>query len=236
MRYAIIDGDIVAFLASAVEPDDSIKAKKRADELVVDICESCFADDYLLYVKGPNNFRDNYDTYKRNRSGGERPSSLESVRTHLANVHGMRAPAGEADDICVIQAQDFLDDGVDYVICSIDKDLRQMPGLHYNIRKNEITRVEEQEGFRFLMLQCLTGDRVDGIDGIRGIGPVKGNKILDEAEDLYEAVGRAWAAKYPDDWKEGLAKCYNLVYMRRRKDELRILPLPEEFYAWEKEA
>ena len=229
MTVCIIDGDIVAFMAAASHPDDSIAAKKRAEQLIDDICESCFTVEFMLFTKGVNNFRDQYDSYKNNRSGGERPATLEAVRTYITNQFGMRSDNAEADDYCCVQAQEFLDEGVDYVICTIDKDLRQMPGKHFNIKKNELSVVTEQEGFRFLMLQCLMGDRVDGIEGIRGIGPVKGNKILDEAEDLYAAVAQAWADKHPDDWQERLAKVYNLVYMRRRRCDLKILPLPQEF-------
>lgn len=223
----IIDGDIVAFMAAAVEPDDFEAAKQRTLEVIEDIQESLFCEDYEIFVKGDGNFRHSYDDYKSNRKG-ERPATLEPIRDFIATL-GTRAHGAEADDYCVIAAQESLDRDEPYIIATVDKDLRQMPGIHYNIRRNETSRVTEEEGFYFLMQQCIMGDSGDGIQGIRGLGPKKSAAILDEADDLPKAVAATWQKYFPDDWEERLAKVYNLVYIRRYENELGVLPLPEMF-------
>ena len=66
----------------------------------------------------------------------------------------------------------------------IDKDLRQVPGLHINYqhaRDNgnwEPETVTEEAANRFHMFQTLTGDAVDGYKGLPGCGPKGAEKIL----------------------------------------------------------
>ncbi|MDD9816698.1 MAG: hypothetical protein OXU61_00955, partial [Gammaproteobacteria bacterium] len=64
------------------------------------------------------------------------------------------------------------------VIAGIDKDLKQIPGNHYNFNKQLHEFVDDDNANLNLMLQCLTGDTSDNIPGIKGIGPAKAGKIL----------------------------------------------------------
>jgi 5'-3' exonuclease len=77
----------------------------------------------------------------------------------------------------------------------IDKDLNQFRGHHYNYRKKEKYYVSEFAGWHSFYLQILTGDRVDNIQGLKGIGPAKGAKLLKDCttvEELYQAVFEAY--------------------------------------------
>jgi 5'-3' exonuclease len=77
----------------------------------------------------------------------------------------------------------------------IDKDLNQFRGWHYNYRKKEKYYVSEFEGLTAFYTQILTGDRIDNIIGLKGIGPVKAKRILAECtneNELYEAVLKAY--------------------------------------------
>lgn len=229
---AIIDGDIIAFMASCVEPDDYAAAKKRAIQLTEDVIQSAFTskEDTIMYVKGEGNFRMHYDDYKSNRGSGERPSTLEDVRVFLGEAYGEFAHGAEADDYCTIEAQRCLDAGIPYVICGVDKDLKQMQGLHLNVRTGETIRVTEEGGYQFLLQQCLTGDAVDGIQGLRGVGPKKSMKILEENTGNREkAIMDQYVNKYGEEGYYYLKKCYNLVYMRRDERDLKILELPDIF-------
>jgi hypothetical protein len=230
----IIDGDIVAFMAACVIPDDTKKAIKRADDIMTDIVESFFCDfsNVITYVKGDGNFRMDHKSYKSNRKGSSnsRPATLEAVRDHLGATYGALAHNAEADDYCVAEAQRCKDLGLDYVICTIDKDLRQMEGKHFNIKKGILDCVTPEQGYDFLLQQCLTGDAADGIDGIRGIGPKSAQKILIANPDEPEmAILEVYKAVYGEEGHRELEKCWNLVYMRRWIDELRLLPLPDVF-------
>jgi len=229
---AIIDGDIIAFMASCVEPDDFAAAKKRAINLTEDVIQSVFTskEQTIMYVKGEGNFRMHYEDYKSNRGSGERPKTLEDVRVFLGETYGEFAHGAEADDYCTIEAQRCLDLDIPYIICGIDKDLKQMSGLHANVRTGEIIKITEEDGYRFLLQQCLTGDAVDGIQGLRGIGPKKSIKILEEnAGNREKAIMDQYSMKYGDEAYYHLKKCYNLVYMRRKAEDLKILELPDIF-------
>lgn len=231
----IIDGDIVAFMASCVNPDSTKDAIERADEIMTDIVESLFCDfeDTIVYVKGEGNFRMDHLDYKSNRKGSSnsRPDSLEAVRDYLGAKYGELAHGAEADDYCVAEAQRCKDEGIDYIICTIDKDLRQMEGKHYNIKKAVLDCVTPEKGYDFLLQQCLTGDAADGIDGLRGIGPKKAQKILTENEEEPEmAILATYVGVYGETQGHAeLEKCWNLVYMRRSLADLRLLPLPKVF-------
>ncbi len=64
------------------------------------------------------------------------------------------------------------------VICSIDKDLQQIPGNHYNFVKKEHSFVTPEEAIQNFYKQILTGDAADNIKGAKGIGPVRAGKII----------------------------------------------------------
>jgi 5'-3' exonuclease len=75
------------------------------------------------------------------------------------------------------------------IICSIDKDLLQIPGRHYNFVKKLHSVVTPENGKKFLYLQSLIGDKSDNIIGVTGIGPVKAEKALADLhteEEWYE--------------------------------------------------
>ena len=242
-EHIIIDGDIIAFMAALRNPDILEDAKVSADKFIMDIVENCWGDpaDVTMFIKGDGNFRMGHADYKqiRTKTVSTRPNTLEPVRQYLGSLPGTTfAHNAEADDYCTAFAQGCLDRGEKYTICTIDKDLRQMPGVHYNIRTCVTDVVTPEQGYDFLLQQTLTGDRVDGIDGLKGIGPVKAQKVLKEATGTREnAIALKYLSVYGDEivegglprWKFECEKCWNLVYMRRSLDDLKLLPLPEEF-------
>ena len=82
----------------------------------------------------------------------------------------------------------FIMSKEDTIIVSADKDLRQIPGKHYNFVKEELFEVTPLEGLRFFYKQTLIGDSSDNIYGVKGIGPVKAGKLidcLDTEEEMY---------------------------------------------------
>ena len=89
------------------------------------------------------------------------------------------------------EADDMLGccQGEDTIICSIDKDLLQIPGQHYNFVKDEYTTISEYDGLRNIYKQALIGDRSDNVIGINGIGPVKAERAFSGCtteKQLYE--------------------------------------------------
>jgi len=81
------------------------------------------------------------------------------------------------------------------VIATVDKDLNNTPGWHFNWNKGELYWVSEEEATYNFYRQLLTGDRTDNIQGIPGIGPKKAEKILAECDSelsMYLAVWEAY--------------------------------------------
>lgn len=100
----------------------------------------------------------------------------------------------EADDLVITRALQLGPSNC--VILSLDKDLRQIEGIFfdYGTKINNdgskdykgLEVISKLEAKRFFWKQMLMGDSGDNIKGIKGIGPVKANKILDQiSPELY---------------------------------------------------
>lgn len=193
---ALIDGDIVVYRAAAsAEEDDQWIAQARADQMMQDILADTGSTSYSVYLTGSGNFRREIaPSYKANRPDS-RPKHWEAVREFLVTQHKAVVCNGfEADDQLGID-QDKTHGAT--VICSIDKDLLQIPGKHYNFVKKVFQDVTYDEGIKALYIQSLVGDRSDNIFGVQGIGPVKAEKAL--AELLPEEYYEACRSLYNDD-------------------------------------
>lgn len=182
---ALIDGDICAYRVGwTTENDDFPIARFRVDEMLDGILLDTGATEFTVFLSdsAENNFRYKiYPEYKANRKTLPRPKHLEGIKEHLILRWGARIALGmEADDALGI-SQDKRFRGYfvgNSIICSIDKDLQQIPGNHYNFVKKETTFVTPEDAFRYFYRQILTGDTADNIKGAKGIGPVKADKIL----------------------------------------------------------
>jgi len=193
---ALIDGDIVVYRAAAsAEEDDQWIAQARADQMMQDILADTGSTSYSVYLTGSGNFRREIaPSYKANRPDS-RPKHWEAVREFLITQHKAVVCNGfEADDQLGID-QDKTHGAT--VICSIDKDLLQIPGKHYNFVKKVFQDVTYDEGIKALYIQSLVGDRSDNIFGVQGIGPVKAEKAL--AKLLPEEYYEACRSLYNDD-------------------------------------
>jgi len=75
----------------------------------------------------------------------------------------------------------------------------------------------------------LTGDSTDNIQGLVGIGPKKAEKLLADVSkaDMLAKVQEAWEEAHPDDWKDRLEVCWNLLYMRRTWDGFKRLTIKD---------
>ena len=85
------------------------------------------------------------------------------------------------------------------IICSVDKDLHQIAGLHYNWVKEEYREVSEHEALKYFYTQLLTGDSADNIKGVWKCGPVKAAAILAGLEGNERAMFNAVREAYGQD-------------------------------------
>jgi len=176
---ALIDGDIVAIRTAATAENEELWiATSRASSLIDEIITAVKADSVEIWLSGDTNFRYRvYPEYKASRLGMKRPKWEKEVKQYLSTDWNANWSVDcEADDMLGVGSTE------DTIICTIDKDLNQIPGLHYNFVKKEIYEVDYLEGMRFFYQQMLTGDTVDNIKGVSGIGAKKAEKLLSQGE------------------------------------------------------
>ncbi len=170
---ALVDGDIVAYRSAAsVEPSKTRPdrgtldiAIARCEDLMQRIMSDTKANSHRAFISGEDNFRYQIDpNYKANRKDVPRPLYLQNLREYLVVQWGAEISDGiEADDNLGIYQTD------DTIICSIDKDLLQIPGAHYNFVRNEFYTIDEHQGWVNFYTQLIMGDKSDNIKGYDGL-------------------------------------------------------------------
>lgn len=212
---ALIDGDIVSYSCAVYNENYGWEAARSdIDSLMKRILETTGATDFECYLTGSNNFRYDVDsTYKANRKGKADPIYRQDANSYLVTEYGARVTDGiEADDALGIAATGNSDS----IICSIDKDLLMIPGNHYNWRRNEFTIVNTLDGLHSFYRSFLIGDTSDNIVGVRGLGPVKSAKYIDDLDDEVNMFATVQML-YDDD--ERLLRNGRLLYIHRREND-----------------
>lgn len=171
--------------------------------------------------------------YKGQRKELEKPYHYQEVHDYLVKywyadvIDGM-----EADDaLGIAQWQDFMKQKARYqnsnsrldeeswlraatntYIVTLDKDLDMIPGWHFNWVAHDDSKgidgqvywISETEGLFNFFTQVLSGDSVDNIPGIRGIGQGKAKKALQGLTDpqtMYDKVIDQYI-NWVKSWKE----------------------------------
>lgn len=211
MKRALIDADsIIYIIAWNHKESDEVAVKEACDTFLRDILLLTGCDEYIGSFSSKDNFRHElykFAEYKGNR--GEKKDWLllweKTIKDHFINKHGFVQPDNvEADDVVAAMAWMCKHTtGTPYVICSPDKDLRQIPGTFYNFAKQgeeqPVTfEVTTEEAHRNYWMQVLTGDTTDNIAGVPGLGEVKAAKLLDTAMSSvqYQSLAQAAFTKY----------------------------------------
>ena len=180
------------------------------DGLITSICDGASLKQFRTYLTGGKQWRVPYSTiqkYKGNRDNFVKPVHYHDLRKHLTNQWDAYVIEYiEADDACIMDA--YANPGT--VICSIDKDLRQFAGWHYNPNKieNGVFEVTEWEAALNFYSQLLTGDKIDNIKGLsrkkprRGIGEATAKKLLTECHterELFDVCLNQYAKRYGEE-------------------------------------
>lgn len=157
----------------------------------------------VVCLSMPPLFRTEIDpTYKSNRAGVRKPVAYTACRERLeANYNVVKFPSLEADDVMGILAT--RNDNA--VICSMDKDMQQIPGRVWNHKELRFVSLDDAD--RWFMTQTLIGDTSDGYKGCPGIGPAKAEKLLNEA---FQAAGVNGTDFMTEAWAR-IVKAYQKV-------------------------
>ena len=144
----------------------------------------------ILFFSDSKNFRKKiYPDYKGHRNR-KKPCGYRKVITHLAERYEViKLPTLEADDAMGIYATAHVDN----IICSPDKDMRQIPGKLFDMK--ELTTIEPIEGAKWHLIQTLAGDQTDGYSGVPGIGIKRAVALFEEHGYTWKTVVKAFEDK-----------------------------------------
>lgn len=171
-----------------------------------------------IYLSEGSNYRDTVATlkpYKGNRDKLHKPVHYKTVEAELRERYKVIDAVGyEADDAVSIAAHRMRKDGQRFVVATIDKDLDQIPGTHYDYMKKVFYEVKDEDGARWFWQQVLSGDGTDNIGGCCKIGPKRAETLIGAWEDDLLAHGA-------DDveWDLALWRHVVSVYEKQRSAE-----------------
>ncbi|MER9205195.1 hypothetical protein [Mesorhizobium sp. M0771] len=194
----LIDGDMIVHRSTvAVEKDtrfldryhilfsDFNDAWGVLQGTLEDLTDIAGTDDIEFHFSDPEvNWRKELvePDYKSNRKSSRKPLAYWAVVEEIERLYPfVRIPTLEADDTLGI-TQSRAEPG-STCIWSLDKDLKQVPGLH--LRDDEIITISLEEADAFHMFQTLAGDPVDGYSGCPGVGKETALKALQGGTKLW---------------------------------------------------
>lgn len=242
--HPLVDADYlmyrIGFAINDTEPVEfALSTTKRAVNNIWD----AFGKKGELFLTGSNNYREHIATiqqYKGNRIQ-EKPFYYHDIKDYLISVHGAQLVHDmEADDAVGIRQWAKTDRST--CIVGQDKDLRCIPGHHYDPVKEEYFYVTLPEANQFFWTQVLTGDRVDNILGCgvvtsgvyktgkkkgqpyekrKGVGPEEAKSIIDATdkswEQMRDTVLKQYVKLYGDKAQSALHENATLLWIQRRE-------------------
>ena len=206
--------DTIQYLESEIQAVNTLKLNIQG------IVQGSGCDRFKVVISGETNFREEIATiqkYKGNRDGSEKPHHWKMLREWLeGKPYTIISENEEADDVL----SKAMMNG--HVGCTIDKDLDNTPGFHYNFNKKLRYEVTEAEAMYNFYAQMLTGDKADNIPGIKGIGPKTAEKLFircHDADDYESVIHGIYEKHYPCPWT-AMTEVGRLLWMRRVDGEM----------------
>ena len=217
-KEAIIDGDIIVYRAAFWADSEGV------EELPTRIAQDIKnwtpegVDTVYIAMSCPrsNNFRRMFwPEYKKHREDFKSPDcmsiALETV--YSTGVQTRCVDHLEADDLIGMLVSSGRAIGV-----TVDKDLRQIPGWHWNPDKElEPLLVSGEEADKYFYQQWMTGDTTDNIWGLWKVGPAKAKKLLD--------------SKPPEVWDQVIMTMYEDEDWAKRPENKRPLDMYRKEFA-----
>ena len=158
--------------------------KKIAQNFLWDVPE------LVLFFSDSVNFRKSIQPEYKGHRQRKKPCGYKRVINQLKTEYEVIImPTLEADDALGIYATKHPGN----IICSPDKDMRQIPGKLFDME--ETVNVEEHEGKRWHLIQTLAGDQTDNYSGVPGIGVKRAITLFEDKGYSWKTVVTAFADK-----------------------------------------
>lgn len=244
MQLALVDLDIIIhkvcfyhqYRMDENDPELRQKCRDSALDLAIEWCTLSGAVlPICVYTEpGAKTFRHLLcPDYKANRKDKQKPIYRQDCIDYVKEQLGaICVPELEADDVMGLL---HMDRTYDTVLVTTDKDLLQVPGIHFNPDKDwSPSWVPDLWARRHLYIQAVMGDATDNIPGIRGMGIKKAERFVDSVladttdheevlsviENLYLAQGYSY-----EDYKLN----YDLVKIYTTEDEWHGVPQLKQY-------
>ena len=151
-------------IETRIVPEPIAFCLETVKRMVAGIVKDSGHESYTLVLTGEDNFRVEAATiqpYKGHRKAAK-PVHYDKIREYMIAVLNTIVIDGEeADDYMSYRAVSHNE-----TICTIDKDLNNTSGWHYNWQQKEVYWVSEREADQNFWIQVLTGDATDNIAGL----------------------------------------------------------------------
>jgi DNA polymerase-1 len=226
---AILDGDIIAYRAAFWADSEGIEDLPSRINLDIKNWTPEGVDTVYIAMSCPrtHNFRRVFwPAYKQHRDDFKSPESMGVALECIYDIPNTTVRCVnhlEADDLIGMLVSEGRAIGV-----TVDKDLRQIPGWHWNPDKeSEPVQVSGEEADKYFYQQWMTGDTTDNIWGLWKVGPAKAKKLLDNTPkeewdniimDMYQ--NEDWAKRpenkrplemYRKDFALSQARCVRIL-------------------------
>ena len=224
-------------IASHITTEPVEFALSSAKRMLKNITAKAKGQTYDVILTGGNNFREDVATLKpyKGQRVQPKPVHFQAIKDYLMEVQSAILVEGEeADDYLSYTA---LEHG--YTIATIDKDLDNTEGWHYNWKRDELYYVTVRDSRVHFYTQLLTGDTTDNIPslfqitGKRCSAKIKAGVLECDTEiEMYEYVWGVWddaralhlkdedEERYHTTTTEILTEIGILLHMRRTEGEI----------------
>jgi len=184
----IIDADSISYLLGwgfkdlEQSVENYSKVIQATDQFVNDIITATNSSAYMGFLGGVHpTFRHMMNNSYKAKRGLTKPDWYNKwagvVNHRLKNYWKFYYVEGiEAEDAVSMIAKHHQ--YTEVVVAHIDKDLMQIPGLHYNYNTLVASYVSEAEAAKNLFKQVITGDPTDDVPGLVGVGKMGAEKAL----------------------------------------------------------
>jgi DNA polymerase-1 len=180
----LVDADYVVYKCCA-----SAESEIDFGEDVI-VVTSKFSDAIACVKRELNKISQNFQPDYKGHRNRKKPCGYKRVINALKEEYQVIVmPQLEADDALGIYATANPGN----VICSPDKDMRQIPGQLFDMK--ELISVTPEEGMQWHYIQTLAGDQTDGYAGVPGIGVKRAAALFEEKGYNWKTVVEAFADK-----------------------------------------
>lgn len=246
--YMLDDPSNVEKLGLSDEDEDTIigslaeiamdRTEKMLNEILLDIEQ----DEHNIYIHAKelyvttaqNNIRKQIDeTYKANRKKNQVIDKVVSClrSLYIVKENAISDDVYEADDIIADRAREL---GIgNFIVVSMDKDLKQIGGFFYDFYKKPskkddegniieeyprrgLSYISSLDAKKMLGRQLIMGDSGDNVGGLPKYGKKKASEIIDHLETEFgvkRAVIETYKKVYGDAYIDPLMLNFRLLYL-----------------------